>query len=140
MMPQLPLSRDNAQLRFDVAVIALLLAASLILGVYLGDMALDDPFVTYRYARNVRQGMGLVYNAGERVLSTTSPLFALVLSGLAWLTDDLPSVSNGLSAASLFAAGCFTYVLGKQAQRRWGGAIAGLLLVTSPLLWLSPGL
>ncbi len=139
MMPQLPLSRDNAQLRFDVAVIALLLAASLILGVYLGDMALDDPFVTYRYARNVRQGMGLVYNAGERVLSTTSPLFALVLSGLAWLTDDLPSVSNGLSAASLFAAGCFTYLLGKQAQRRWVGAIAGLLLVTSPLLWLSLG-
>ena len=35
----------------------------------------DDPFITYRYAENLGEGLGFVYNPGERVLSTTTPLF-----------------------------------------------------------------
>ncbi len=31
--------------------------------------AYDDPFITFRYARNLRAGLGFVYNPGERVLS-----------------------------------------------------------------------
>lgn len=40
----------------------------------------DDAYITYRYARNLSQGLGFVYNTGERVLATTTPLFTLVLS------------------------------------------------------------
>lgn len=39
----------------------------------------DDAFITMRYAANLAGGDGFVYNAGERVLGTTSPLFALLL-------------------------------------------------------------
>jgi hypothetical protein len=42
----------------------------------------DDPYITYRYARNIATGQGFVYNPGERVLSTTTPLFTLLLAGL----------------------------------------------------------
>ena len=37
----------------------------------------DDAFITFRYARNLFAGNGFVYNTGEHVYGTTSPLFAL---------------------------------------------------------------
>lgn len=41
----------------------------------------DDAFITYRYSRNLINGLGLVYNPGERVLGTTSPLYTFVIAG-----------------------------------------------------------
>jgi hypothetical protein len=38
----------------------------------------DDAFITYRYARNLAHGAGLVYNPGEWILGVTTPLFTLV--------------------------------------------------------------
>jgi arabinofuranosyltransferase len=40
----------------------------------------DDAYITYRYAENLANGMGMVYNAGERVLGTTTILFTLMLA------------------------------------------------------------
>ena len=40
----------------------------------------DDAFITFRYARNLAEGHGLVYNAGDWVLGTTAPLFAVLAS------------------------------------------------------------
>jgi len=37
--------------------------------------AVDDAFITFRYAANIANGNGLVYNLGERVLGTSTPLF-----------------------------------------------------------------
>ncbi len=55
----------------------------------------DDPFITFRYAQNLLAGNGLVYNLDERVLSTTTPLFAIWLAFLGILNPQYP------------AAGCF---------------------------------
>lgn len=41
----------------------------------------DDAMITYRYARNLAEGHGLVYNVGEYVLGTTTPLYALIIAG-----------------------------------------------------------
>ncbi len=41
----------------------------------------EDQLIVLRYARNLAEGNGLVYNAGERVMGFTTPLFTL-LSGL----------------------------------------------------------
>jgi hypothetical protein len=46
----------------------------------LPDGLLDDAYVTLRYADNLIRGLGLVYNPGERVMGTTSPLFTLILA------------------------------------------------------------
>jgi len=40
----------------------------------------DDAFITFQYAHNLARRNGLVYQAGERVLGTTSPLYAAVLA------------------------------------------------------------
>jgi hypothetical protein len=59
----------------------------------------DDAYITFRYARNISQGQGFVYNQGEKVLGTTSPLFALLLAGPAWVfdTEVIPSTSFYIS-------------------------------------------
>ena len=42
----------------------------------------DDAFITFRYALNLATGHGFVYNAGDWVLGTTAPLFALFASAI----------------------------------------------------------
>ena len=58
---------------------ALILAGLLLL---FGRQGADDAYITYRYADNLLAGNGLVYNVGERTLSTTTALYALLLAGL----------------------------------------------------------
>jgi hypothetical protein len=48
-----------------------------------GPRTIDDAFITFRYAQNLLSGHGLVYNPGEAVLGTTTPLYAMLLAGLA---------------------------------------------------------
>jgi hypothetical protein len=48
----------------------------------------EDAFITLRYARNLAEGQGMVFNAGERVLGTTTPLFALLLAPAGALAGD----------------------------------------------------
>lgn len=40
----------------------------------------DDAFITYRYAKNLNNGLGLVYNGGEKVFGTSTPLYAVILA------------------------------------------------------------
>jgi len=50
---------------------------------------LDDAFITFRYARQIALGNGFVYNLGERLDGTTSPLFALLLAVWAKITSNV---------------------------------------------------
>ncbi len=42
----------------------------------------DDAYITFRYAENIAAGLGFVYNPGQAVLGTTTPLFTLLLAVL----------------------------------------------------------
>ena len=78
----------------------------------LTDYGVDDAFITFRYAENLAAGEGFVYNAGERVLGTTTPLFALILGLAAALGLWVPGMALALSLA---AAGTIAVIL-----YRWG--------------------
>ena len=47
---------------------------------------IDDAFITFRYARNLLNGAGFVYNPGEQVLGTTTPLYTLLMAALSGLS------------------------------------------------------
>src|SRR3989337_1683613 len=47
-----------------------------------GPRTIDDAYITFRYAQNLIAGEGLVYNPGEAVLGTTTPVYAVLLAGL----------------------------------------------------------
>ncbi|MGB2698197.1 MAG: hypothetical protein WBD28_10125 [Candidatus Zixiibacteriota bacterium] len=40
----------------------------------------DDSFITFKYAENISSGQGFVYNPGEKVMGTTTPLYTLLLA------------------------------------------------------------
>ena len=96
--------------------------------------AYDDPFITFRYARNLAHGEGFVYNPGLHVQSTTTPLFTLILAAISPIWDDLPRLAVLLGAASLALGGIFLWDL----ARSWSTPLAGwtglLLYPTFPLL------
>ncbi len=99
----------------------------------------DDPFITYRYAHNLAHGVGFVYNPGEHILSTTTPLFTLILAGLSaiWPGDDLqliPGLAVALGAISLPLGGLCLWDLGKQWQSEAVGWVGLLLYPTFPLV------
>jgi hypothetical protein len=66
----------------------------------------DDGFITYRYARNLAGGHGLVFNIGEEHLGTTAPGWSILLGTLARVfgTDLIPFYSGVLSTIALFAS------------------------------------
>jgi hypothetical protein len=59
----------------------------------------EDAFITFRIARHLAEGVGFVYNSGERVLGTTSPLFTLLLAG--WMTIVSKNVMIGAKIFNL---------------------------------------
>ena len=56
----------------------------------------EDQLIVLRYARNLAEGNGLVYNAGERVMGFTTPLFTVLSSVFVLLGGDrAPAWQNG---------------------------------------------
>jgi hypothetical protein len=121
-------------------LLGLLVVATLLLGTALHPLAVDDAFITYRYAQNLAAGNGFAYNVGHPILSTTAPLYALFLSFTAWLGFEPPAFANALSAVTLCVAAVLLLALGTREGSPWAGALAALLFITYPLLWLSLGL
>jgi len=58
-----------------------LVAVAVLLALSYGECTQDDAFISFRYARNLLDGHGLVYNPGERVEGFTNPSWTLALAG-----------------------------------------------------------
>lgn len=94
----------------------------------------DDPYITYRYADNLIHGLGFVYNPGIRTLSTTTPLFTLILSLLGIWQIDLPLIANVIGAISLALGSLFLWDLANTWKFPQVGWITLTLYPTFPLL------
>ncbi len=57
-------------------------AAAFLARIVPGPRTIDDAFITFRYARNILAGFGPVYNPGEAVLGTTTPLYMALMAAL----------------------------------------------------------
>jgi hypothetical protein len=94
----------------------------------------DDAYITYRYARNIASGAGFVYNDGEAVLGTSTPLYALSLALLSGMTGlDVVDVGIVMWLASLWVASIALYRAGLPAGRPFSAFVA-LLFLSNPLL------
>jgi arabinofuranosyltransferase len=100
-----------------------------------GPHPIDDAYITFRYARNLAEGMGLVYNPGEWVLGTTAPLWAILLGGgyrigltdLPWLATAVSALCDAASAALL------VYISLRIGWPRIGAALIGLAWALNPM-------
>ena len=97
---------------------------------------IDDAFITFRYARNLLNGNGFVFNPGQLVLGTTTPLYTVLLALLAALTHTtnypwLALVVNTLADAAtcLLLVGLGQALTGRRAV----GLGAALLWAIAPM-------
>ena len=61
------------------------------------NVLIDDAFISFRFARNFSEGLGLVFNSGERVEGYTNFLWTVLLSGCIKLGFDV-SISSVILA------------------------------------------
>ena len=95
-----------------------------------GERMIDDAYITFRYARNLATGLGLVYNAGERVLGTTTPLYTLLMAGLAFVlhSQNFPALAVWVNALADGFTCALLIPLGESLSgNKWVGAAAGAL-------------
>ena len=81
----------------SVAIVAGL-AAWVVWLTYLSVYQVDDAFIVYRYARNLSQGLGIVFNPGERVEGVTCLLWTVVLAAFSRLGASLPGLTPVLTS------------------------------------------
>lgn len=129
-----PLQATNRSPRI---VLGLGLIALVLLGVAFRDYVQDDVFITYVYARNLADGVGFVFNPGEAVQGTTTPLWTLIMAGVHLITSNLLHAGNLLSAVLLGLTGLLAFML---LGGRLAGAAAAGLIMTSPLHYASFGM
>jgi hypothetical protein len=114
----------------------MLAGLALVLRLVPGPRLIDDAYITFRYARNLLEGHGFVYNPGERVLGTTTPVYTLLLVSLGGLfgADSLPSGAVGLNAvADAVTCGLLVGLGSRLSGQRRVGLAAALLWAVGPM-------
>jgi arabinofuranosyltransferase len=108
-----------------------ILAEVLVLAAYTrfrwADFDLDDSFITYAYAKSIAAGQGFLF-AGQKVLGTTTPLYALLLGGLSWLGVPIPLAAKAIGLLSALAACILLHLLVREVLGPWAGLVAATFL------------
>jgi arabinofuranosyltransferase len=93
----------------------------------------DDSFISFRYARNLVQGHGLVFNPGERVEGYTNFLWTALMAIAIAVGSDVIVASKIAATAAGAVTLWLTCRLGQQELGdRWPGVIAaGMLALTA---------
>ena len=101
---------------------------------------LDDAYIHLQMARNLVEGGGFSFNAGEPVAASTAPLWTLFVALLYALPVDVIASVKTSGALLLFVCAVLTYRMGAAfALGRWGALLAALSVALTPrLLWAAP--
>lgn len=101
-----------------------------------GPRPIDDAYITFRYARNLLAGEGLVYNPGERVLGTTTPLYAGLLAGIGLFAGGteapFPEIAFMVNALADAAACLILLRIGRRLGIEFAGFAAALVWAVLP--------
>lgn len=90
----------------------------------------DDAYITYRYANNIAEGKGFVYNEGEKAQGTTTPLYTLVLALGAKIGFAPPHFSTVLETLGWIGIFLLVALLCAELKRPVVGVVALLILIT----------
>ena len=108
------LACSDRTLGLTLIIFGLALAVRWLILAYTDGMV-DDAFITMRVARNIATGEGFVYNPGQRVQAVSSPLWALISSGLWWFLGEHTLIAvrifGGLADAA--TASCVAMLAGR---------------------------
>lgn len=107
----------------------------------------DDAYIFYTYARNIALGNGYVFQAGEHVNATTSPLYTLLLALTSFalspffdIDGRFPASGQLLESFGLLAAAWYGYRAFCACGLRHAGFLFPLILFSNGLLAAGVGL
>ncbi|MFN8378342.1 MAG: glycosyltransferase family 39 protein [Anaerolineae bacterium] len=115
-----------------IGLMALATAARLIPG----PRTIDDAFITFRYSRNLLDGLGFVYNPGVATLGTSTPLFALLMALMGGLSGlrDFPQFALLVSAVADAGTVALLFLLARRViENDWIAALPAALWALSPV-------
>lgn len=94
-------------------VIGLVLPMLVLLGsmIRVRSFTIDDAYISYRYARNLAHGQGLVYNIGERIEGYTNFLWTVLLAGGMRAGIDPDAIAKVLGGAAACGTLWIAYLL-----------------------------
>lgn len=133
------MSKWNRQIWIWVGL-AGLMGMVLFFGLRQHPSSFDDAYITYRYAHNIALGRGFVYNIGEPVLGTTTPLYALILAGLSLIWPDIPVLSHYIGMLAWMLCVPVVYGIGQTEKRDIVGIVAAALTALNPLFLMVSGM
>ena len=109
MLNCLPLNKINhkSSAKSPIFYLGLAILIFLIHTMFYVGWCMDDPFITFRYARNLAEGNGIVFNVGERVDGYSNFLYVLIFTLIIKLGLDPVRISLFLGLIS----GIFTLIL-----------------------------
>jgi|GEM_PF-906416 len=99
----------------------------------------DDQFTLYRYIANIAEGNGFVFNIGERVLGSTTPLFTLIAALIKFIFSSIsvPSIVAYLNIIFLSVSALFFYRLSSLfLSKRF--SLAATIIFALNLSWTVP--
>lgn len=101
-----------------------------------GPRTIDDSYITFRYARNILAGEGFVFNPGEPVLGTTTPLYTLlmvVLGAVSGGTDaNFPTLALIVNSLADAATAFLLWQIGRNLKQPLAGLAAALVWSVLP--------
>src|ERR1700687_3816614 len=131
-------ARPSERAAFPSSALLLLFAVAVV--VYLfnvfryRDYLLDDTFISLRYAKNLVEGLGLVFNPGERVEGYTNFLFVMLAAGFIAVGIDPVVATKWLAVA----AAVWTMYLVVRLERLGSSRTASAVAPPIALLLLLP--
>ncbi len=101
-----------------------------------GPRTIDDSYITFRYARNILAGEGFVFNPGEPVLGTTTPLYTLLMVSLGAVsggTDaNFPTLALVLNSLADAATAILLWQIGRHLKQPLAGLATALIWCILP--------
>jgi capsule synthesis protein PGA_cap len=94
----------------------------------------DDAFISFRYAENLLEGRGLVFNEGERVEGYTNFLWTVLMAGLTRLSSFSMPIIAFFSCLAFFVANLF---LVSRIGKRLSASEPGQVYVPLAAVWLA---
>ena len=132
MNPDLPKTRLSVTTVISIALFLFALVARAVPGT----RTIDDAYITFRYTRNILSGNGFVYNPGERVLGTTTPLYTGLLALAALPTGGaqapFPVLAMSINALADGLTCLLLLRLGRRLGFPWAGLGAALVWAIAP--------
>jgi arabinofuranosyltransferase len=96
----------------------------------------DDTFIYLQYARNIAQGHGFSFNAGEATYGTTSPLWTLLLASMHLFPNDAIFAAKALDLFTASLALVMFFLLAVEILRNRLVALLATLVFSMNLTFL----